>query len=157
MFPGNSPSQSPTMLLGPIPDNLVKILFVSFHCFCFFWNLLDWLLNQLLDFHISGLCYFIVSNHVILVFVGKNTPTPLNVVTIAGFMNMIQMKLEKKRSSSMDKIMNKLKSAQKRAQEMRSSMLASRAHQVARTSHKAVSFRRTRQASLSGCFTCHAF
>lgn len=69
----------------------------------------------------------------------------------------LEMKLEKKRSSSMDKIMNKLKSAQKRAQEMRSSMLASQAHQVARTSQKAVSFRRTRQASLSGCFTCHAF
>ncbi|XVE94909.1 hypothetical protein REPUB_Repub02eG0050300 [Reevesia pubescens] len=70
----------------------------------------------------------------------------------------LEMKLEKKRSSSMDKIMNKLRSAQKRAQEMRSSMLANQAHQVTRTSHKAISFRRTRQmGSLSGCFTCHAF
>ncbi|KDP38327.1 hypothetical protein JCGZ_04252 [Jatropha curcas] len=70
----------------------------------------------------------------------------------------LEMKLEKKRSSSMDKIMNKLRSAQKRAQEMRSSVLANQAHQVSRTSHKVISFRRTRQmGSLSGCFTCHAF
>ncbi|KAK6938682.1 Remorin, C-terminal [Dillenia turbinata] len=70
----------------------------------------------------------------------------------------LEMKLEKKRSSSMDKIMNKLRSAQRRAQEMRSSVLATQAHQVARTSRKAVSIRRTRQmGSLSGCFTCHAF
>lgn len=58
----------------------------------------------------------------------------------------------------MDKIMGKLRSAQKRAQEMRSSILVNQAHQVARTSQKAVSFRRTRQmGSLSGCFICHAF
>ncbi|KAK6939609.1 Remorin, C-terminal [Dillenia turbinata] len=70
----------------------------------------------------------------------------------------LEMKLEKKRSSSMDKIMNKLRSAQRRAQEMRSSVLATQAHQVARTSQKAVSVRRTSQmGSLSGCFTCHAF
>uniref|UniRef100_A0A5B6Z7B8 Remorin C-terminal domain-containing protein n=1 Tax=Davidia involucrata TaxID=16924 RepID=A0A5B6Z7B8_DAVIN len=70
----------------------------------------------------------------------------------------LEMKLEKKRSSSMDKIMNKLRSAQRKAQEMRSSVIASQAHQVARTSHKVISFRRTRRiSSLSGCFTCHAF
>ncbi|XP_039049812.1 uncharacterized protein LOC120190844 isoform X1 [Hibiscus syriacus] len=69
----------------------------------------------------------------------------------------LEMKLEKKRSSSMDKIMNKLRSAQKRAQEMRSSMLTNQAQQ-AKSSHMALSFRRTRQmGSLSGCFTCHAF
>lgn len=74
------------------------------------------------------------------------------------FITVPQMKLEKKRSSSMDKIMKKLRSAQKRAQEMRSSVLANQAHQVSRSNHKAVSFRRTRQmSSLSGCFTCHAF
>lgn len=79
-----------------------------------------------------------------------------NIVTNALMLS--QMKLEKKRSSSMDKIMNKLRSAQKRAQEMRSSVLVNQAHQVTRTSHKAVLFRRTRQmGSLSGCFTCHAF
>lgn len=71
---------------------------------------------------------------------------------------LFQMKLEKKRASSMDKIMNKLRLAQKKAQEMRSSALANQAHQVTRTSHKVISFRRTGQmGSLSGCFTCHAF
>ncbi|KAI4336986.1 hypothetical protein L6164_015451 [Bauhinia variegata] len=70
----------------------------------------------------------------------------------------LEMKLEKKRASSMDKIMNKLRSAQKKAQEMRNSVLANQSHQVARTSHKAILFRRTSQmGSLSGCFTCHAF
>ncbi|KAH8516441.1 hypothetical protein H0E87_004696 [Populus deltoides] len=70
----------------------------------------------------------------------------------------LEMKLEKKRSSSMDRIMNKLRSAQKRAQEMRSSVLANQAHQVSTNSRKAISFRRTCQkGSLSGCFTCHAF
>ncbi|MBA0808159.1 hypothetical protein Gohar_023917, partial [Gossypium harknessii] len=70
----------------------------------------------------------------------------------------LEMKLEKKRSSSMDKIMNKLRSAQKRAQDMRNSMLANQAYQVTKTSHMAISFRRTRQmSSLSGCFTCQAF
>ncbi|KAF8405013.1 hypothetical protein HHK36_009909 [Tetracentron sinense] len=70
----------------------------------------------------------------------------------------LEMKLEKKRSSSMDKIMNKLRSAQRKAQEMRSSVPSSQAHQVARTSYKVVSFRKTGQiGSLSGCFTCHAF
>ncbi|KAK4786783.1 hypothetical protein SAY86_010616 [Trapa natans] len=70
----------------------------------------------------------------------------------------LEMKLEKKRSSSMDKIMKKLRSAQKRAQEMRSSVLANQSHQIAGTSHKTVISRRTRQmGSLSGCFACHAF
>ncbi|XP_065847673.1 uncharacterized protein [Euphorbia lathyris] len=70
----------------------------------------------------------------------------------------LEMKLEKKRSSSMDRIMNKLRSAQKRAQDMRSSVLTNQASQVSRSSHKAISFRRTRQiGSFSGCFTCHAF
>ncbi|KAM2913815.1 hypothetical protein COP2_044422 [Malus domestica] len=69
----------------------------------------------------------------------------------------LEMKLEKKRSSSMDKIMNKLRSAQKKAQDMRSSVLDDQA-QVARTSRKALSFRRTcHMGSLSGCFTCHVF
>lgn len=77
---------------------------------------------------------------------------------VAEWFNVLQMKLEKKRSSSMDKIMSKLRSAQKRAQEMRSSVLVNQPHQVTRTSQKALSFRRTRQmGSLSGCFTCHAF
>ncbi|KAK4794765.1 hypothetical protein SAY86_012759 [Trapa natans] len=70
----------------------------------------------------------------------------------------LEMKLEKKRSSSMDKIMNKLRSAQKRAHEMRSSVSANQSHKIAGTSHKAVGPRRTHQmGSLSGCFNCHAF
>ncbi|XP_031267235.1 uncharacterized protein LOC116125653 [Pistacia vera] len=70
----------------------------------------------------------------------------------------LEMKLEKKRSSSMDKIMNKLRSAQKRAQEMRSSVLANQDRRVARSTHKDVTFRRnSHMGSLSGCFTCHAF
>ncbi|KAE8653968.1 Remorin family protein isoform 3 [Hibiscus syriacus] len=70
----------------------------------------------------------------------------------------LEMKLEKKRSSSMDKIMNKLSSAQKRAQEMRGSMIANEVDHVTRSTHnKAISFHRARQmGSLSGCFTCHA-
>ncbi|KZV54576.1 hypothetical protein F511_01374 [Dorcoceras hygrometricum] len=69
----------------------------------------------------------------------------------------LEMKLEKKRSSSMDKIMNKLRYAQKKAQDMRSSVITNQAHQIERPSDKALSFRRTRQIGLSGCFTCHAF
>ncbi|GAV72605.1 Remorin_C domain-containing protein [Cephalotus follicularis] len=70
----------------------------------------------------------------------------------------LEMKLEKKRSSSMDKIMNKLRLAQRRAQDMRNSVLANQGDQGVRTSHNSVSFRRTRRMrSLSGCFTCHAF
>ncbi|KAK9032884.1 hypothetical protein V6N11_017926 [Hibiscus sabdariffa] len=70
----------------------------------------------------------------------------------------LEMKLEKKRRSPLDKIMNKLRSAQKRAEEMRSLMLANQAHQVTKASHKVISLRRTHQmGSLSGCFTCHAF
>lgn len=70
----------------------------------------------------------------------------------------LEMKLEKKRSSSMDKIMSKLRLAQKRAQDMRSSVLANQAHQVSGASHKALSFHKARHiSSLSGCFTCHAF
>ncbi|KAK7310849.1 hypothetical protein RJT34_08610 [Clitoria ternatea] len=70
----------------------------------------------------------------------------------------LEMKLEKRRASSMDKIMNKLRLAQKKAQEMRSSVSPNQNDQVVRTSHRASSFLRTSQMrSLSGCFTCHAF
>lgn len=70
----------------------------------------------------------------------------------------IQMKLEKKRSSSMDKILGKLRSAQKKAQEMRNAATDDQTHQVVRSAKKVSNFRRTGQiGSLSGCFTCHAF
>ncbi|XWS38877.1 hypothetical protein CRYUN_Cryun18bG0001100 [Craigia yunnanensis] len=64
--------------------------------------------------------------------------TTLMKATAEAALRKLEMKLEKKRSSSMDKIMNKLRTAKKRAQEMRSSMLANQAHQVTRTSHKAI-------------------
>lgn len=68
------------------------------------------------------------------------------------------MKLEKKRSSSMAKIMNKLRTSQKKAEEMRSSMVTTQGHEVTRASRKALSSRPTRRmGSLSGCFTCPAF
>ncbi|GFY95933.1 remorin family protein [Actinidia rufa] len=54
----------------------------------------------------------------------------------------LKMKLEKKRSSSMDRIVKKLRSAQKKAQEMRNLVLTNQSHQVARTSNKLISFRR---------------
>ncbi|KAL6527383.1 hypothetical protein OROGR_016473 [Orobanche gracilis] len=71
----------------------------------------------------------------------------------------LEMKLEKKRSSSMEKIMNKLRSAQKKAQEMRSSVMTNRDNnQIARPSDRALPFRRLRPiGSLSGWFTCHVF
>ncbi|XP_057533108.1 uncharacterized protein LOC130810999 [Amaranthus tricolor] len=69
----------------------------------------------------------------------------------------LEMKLEKKRSSSMDKILKKLRSAQKKAQDMRSSILTNQALQVSKTGSSTMSFRTRQMASLSGCFTCHAF
>ncbi|KAI7731084.1 hypothetical protein M8C21_001263, partial [Ambrosia artemisiifolia] len=77
----------------------------------------------------------------------------------------LEMKLEKKRSSSMDKIMNKLRSNQKKAQEMRGSVLSKQTHdQVSprssssSSSNKVISIIRTPHiGSISGCFTCHAF
>ncbi|RDX68370.1 Remorin 4.1, partial [Mucuna pruriens] len=55
----------------------------------------------------------------------------------------LEMKLEKRRASSMDKIMNKLRLAQKKAHEMRSS------DRVVRTSHKASFFGTIQMRSLS--------
>lgn len=57
----------------------------------------------------------------------------------------------------MDKILKKLKSAQKKAQEMRSAILDNQALQVSKNSNNAMSFRTRQMGSLSGCFTCHAF
>lgn len=69
----------------------------------------------------------------------------------------MQMKLEKKRSLTMDKIMKKLRSAQKNAQEMRSTILTNQTHQVSKENDKAMFFRTRRMGLLSGCFRCHAF
>lgn len=64
-----------------------------------------------------------------------------------------QMKLEKKRSSKMEKIMRKVKSAEKRAEEMRRSVLDNRVPTASRGNKK----EKKKIVSLSGCFTCHAF
>lgn len=70
----------------------------------------------------------------------------------------LEMKLEKKRSSSMDKIMNKLRIDQMKAEEMRSSMSTRQDQQVSKKSHKIKLFhKRARLTSLGSCFTCHAF
>ncbi|KAK9109213.1 hypothetical protein Sjap_017273 [Stephania japonica] len=70
----------------------------------------------------------------------------------------LEMKLEKKRSSSMDRIMKKLRSAQRKAQEMRTSISANQSQQIVRASNRTLNFRKANQmGSLSGCFTCHAF
>ncbi|KAK1436588.1 hypothetical protein QVD17_02370 [Tagetes erecta] len=69
----------------------------------------------------------------------------------------LEMKLEKKRSSSMDRIIHKLQSAQKKAEEMRESALSNSPHRVAKSSHKAISLNKTRHVRfLTGCFTCPA-
>nr|GEW02255.1 hypothetical protein [Tanacetum cinerariifolium] len=62
----------------------------------------------------------------------------------------LEMKLEKKRSSSMDKIMNKLRSAQKKAQDMRGSVLSNHSQrQLSRSSsQKAISLIRTPQIGM---------
>ncbi|KAI3773777.1 hypothetical protein L1987_48309 [Smallanthus sonchifolius] len=70
----------------------------------------------------------------------------------------LEMKLEKKRSSSMDRIVYKLQSAQKKAEEMRESVLSNQPHRVSKSSHKAISLIKTRHVRfLTGCFTCPAF
>ncbi|XAR64041.1 hypothetical protein NMG60_11024240 [Bertholletia excelsa] len=66
----------------------------------------------------------------------------------------LEVKLEKKRSSSMDKIMKKLSSAQKKAHEMRNSVSTNQFDQEART-FKVASFPWIRQISFfRGCFAC---
>ncbi|KAG0469689.1 hypothetical protein HPP92_016389 [Vanilla planifolia] len=70
----------------------------------------------------------------------------------------LEMKLEKKRSSSMERILRKLRSAQKKAGEMRIAAFDVQKHQVAKTTKKPSYFSRNGQiSSLSGCFTCQAF
>ncbi|CAH9091415.1 unnamed protein product [Cuscuta europaea] len=69
-----------------------------------------------------------------------------------------EVKLQKKRSTSMDKIMKKLRSAQKKAAEMRTSMLVGQNQEDVTFSHRALTLSRTHHmGSFGGCFTCHAF
>ncbi|CAN8288652.1 unnamed protein product [Cochlearia groenlandica] len=78
----------------------------------------------------------------------------------------LEMKLEKRRTSSMEKIMRKVKSAEKKAEEMRRSVLDNRVSNESRGKAASSSLTRNRKkknkkkkkiASLSGCFTCHVF
>ncbi|XVF15551.1 hypothetical protein REPUB_Repub09cG0163900 [Reevesia pubescens] len=68
----------------------------------------------------------------------------------------LEMKLEKKRSASMDKILSKLRMAQKKAQEMRSSISGKEDEHTPKTSPK-FTFFHIRMSSFSRCFTCHAY
>ncbi|XVF61166.1 hypothetical protein PTKIN_Ptkin08bG0107800 [Pterospermum kingtungense] len=62
----------------------------------------------------------------------------------------LEMKLEKKRSASTDKILSKLRMAQMKAQEMRSSISSKEDEQIPNTSNKVTFFH------IRSCFTCHA-
>ncbi|XP_071694118.1 uncharacterized protein [Rutidosis leptorrhynchoides] len=65
----------------------------------------------------------------------------------------LEMKLEKKKSASMDKILNKHRAAQMKAQQMRSNM-SEIANQTPTTSRKFRSLRRRVTNSFAGCFRC---
>uniref|UniRef100_A0A0D9YYM2 Remorin C-terminal domain-containing protein n=1 Tax=Oryza glumipatula TaxID=40148 RepID=A0A0D9YYM2_9ORYZ len=67
----------------------------------------------------------------------------------------LEMKLEKKRSSSMDRILGKLRTAQKKAQDMRSAVSVSEDQYGVRATKKASYLRRTGK-SFSCCFTYRA-
>ncbi|XP_037441790.1 uncharacterized protein LOC119310026 isoform X1 [Triticum dicoccoides] len=68
------------------------------------------------------------------------------------------MKLEKKRSFSLDRILNTLRSAQRKAQGMRDAATASQDEHLCRKAKKTSHVTKNGQIrSLSGCFTCHAF
>ncbi|XP_062221896.1 uncharacterized protein LOC133921145 isoform X2 [Phragmites australis] len=67
----------------------------------------------------------------------------------------LEMKLEKKRSSSMDKILSKLSSAQNKAQDMRSAVSASEGQCGVRATKKGSSFVKTGKP-FSCCFTYRA-
>ncbi|KAE7999618.1 hypothetical protein FH972_004026 [Carpinus fangiana] len=70
----------------------------------------------------------------------------------------LEMRLEKKKSSSMDKILNKLRMAERKAHTMRSEALVHQGHQVPKASRKVVSFRKyVWLGSFSSCFTTDAF
>ncbi|CAI9758807.1 unnamed protein product [Fraxinus pennsylvanica] len=71
-------------------------------------------------------------------------------------MRKLEVKLEKKRSASMDKILNKLKTAQMKAQFMRNSLSKNHARQAPRASNRRFLFcTYVRMGSLSNCFCCH--
>lgn len=57
----------------------------------------------------------------------------------------------------MNKIMNRLRLAQRKAQEMRSSVSDSQVNEVTTTAKKTASFCKVgHMGSLTGCFNCHS-
>ncbi|XP_020275465.1 uncharacterized protein LOC109849979 isoform X2 [Asparagus officinalis] len=69
----------------------------------------------------------------------------------------LEMELEKQRSSSMDKILNKLRSAQRKAEDMRNAVRDGHAHRTRRKHRKAPCLLRSGHMSFLGsCFTCKA-
>lgn len=65
----------------------------------------------------------------------------------------LEMKLEKKRSASMDKILNKLRHAQLKAQDMRRATSDSQPRQSRRDSQRIIQYFKI--SSFSSCFVCH--
>ncbi|GLT38997.1 hypothetical protein SLA2020_132070 [Shorea laevis] len=68
----------------------------------------------------------------------------------------LEVKLEKKRSASMDKILNKLRMAQMKAEDMRSSISVEQEQQISRKAHKVTFFNKLPSVSSLNCFTCPA-
>ncbi|KAK6924056.1 Remorin, C-terminal [Dillenia turbinata] len=68
----------------------------------------------------------------------------------------LEVKLEKERSSSMDKILNKLNLAELKAQDMRNSLSATQACQAPRTNSIMSLYKRVQIGSLRGCFSFRA-
>ncbi|XP_078444777.1 uncharacterized protein LOC144713911 [Wolffia australiana] len=70
----------------------------------------------------------------------------------------LEMKLEKERSSSMDKILQKLNSAQTKAHDMRNNLASEQAYQAARTGPGVSGYRKAGQTNYFwSCFTCRFF
>lgn len=84
------------------------------------------------------------------------TQIKVNGIAFTNFGSVVQMKLEKERSYSTDKILNKLKLAQMKAQEMRISISAKQGQQLPKTARKAAFFHKhALMSSFRSCFTCH--
>lgn len=67
-----------------------------------------------------------------------------------------QMKLEKRRTTSVNRILNKLRIAQIKAQDLRESVLDNHAKNAPRSEPKVVPFRNlAKMGSLGSCFTGH--
>ena len=102
--------------------------------------------------------WFHAISHVSIIGCFFAFPTHLNVLP-----SVLQMKIEKKRSSSMDRILGKLRSAQKKAQDMRTTVSVSEDHcgvnedQICvRATKKSSSYLGRTGKPFSCCFSYHA-